>query len=356
MNALTVDLSYDDRCLDHLAPLCELFSIPLLVTHETNKLLLDQFYPLVETIYKDPYDIDYQNLCERYDLFFKSTFWTKDSLFYLFTKDNPQKKLIYLPHGNSDKGHHKPLMQLIQEQDLSFLYGKHMIDRLKKQDLWNEKLPYLICGNYRRSFYEKHKAFYDQLAYEKVFSRLPSNKQTIFYAPTWDDPENSSSFFELTDALIKQLPSHINLLIKLHPMLFENHPAKAYFYTKALDKDNIFLIQDYPHIYSLLEQVDIYVGDFSSIGYDFLFYQKPMFFYDPLQRELSHPSRSLHRCGKAITKETLQDIYSLFESPIDKTKLQQQVYHYAFGNETLDGLRKKFLALVIDGRQDEKIL
>src|SRR5438105_1920604 len=59
-------------------------------------------------------------------------------------------------------------------------------------------------------------------------------------------------------------------------------------------KHNLLFITDFPLIYPLLAKTDIYLGDVSSIGYDFLFFQKPMFFFNPFSSKKSSPQHVMH--------------------------------------------------------------
>lgn len=336
----------DFRLLDHLAPLSYLMQMPLLVTEEENVKLLQKYYPMTEVLYEDYEDLSYSELAENYDAFFQSTFWEENLIRYFADLKKIQKKFIYCPHGNSDKGHKEPMMRKIIEQDMTLLYGKHMIQLLKKQNLW-EKIPtYALTGNYRYTFYKKFKSFYDSLLFQKLSSNLDQNLTTILYAPTWHDREKSTSFYSVTEKLAEQLPEDMNLIIKTHPLLEEREPA---LYWKNLPKErkNLIVLTDFPPIYPLLNFVDIYLGDFSSIGYDFLKFEKPMFFFD-LEKRGACPSRYLHQTGTTIPRESFSDYYGFIRNNLNR-KLsfkdkQRQIYEFAFGEEKpLESVKKNIL-------------
>ncbi len=188
-------------------------------------------------------------------------------------------------------------------------------------------------GNYRFSYYLKYRQFFDALAQDTVFSHFKNEKPILIYAPTWNDAENPTTFFTETERLIEELSPSYNLIIKPHPFLAEHHPARAY-RLMALYENHpsaLFLV-DFPPIYPLLSRCALYLGDYSSIGYDFLIFDRPLYFIDPKNSTTS----PLHSCGFKIPpkgnlnkfiKETWQE--SLFTFSAQRKK----VYTYAFGNE-----------------------
>ena len=244
---------------------------------------------------------------------------------------------VWCPHGNSDKGHIvKNKMQAYALQDMVFIYGNHMIELLKKINVFQNLQHYIIIGNFRLSFYKKYKKFYDNLAAKEIFSKLDPKNKTILYAPTWKDLENSTSFFEIFEKLFNNIPSHYNLIVKPHPNLEIKNPVEFYkIYQEKLPK-NILFLNEFPLIYPLLNKCDIYLGDFSSIGYDFLYFQRPMFFIDLIQRDpKNHPSLFLYRCGQSIDKKYWDNIFSFVNSHMNtKYSLKQkEIYTFAYGKE-----------------------
>jgi CDP-glycerol glycerophosphotransferase (TagB/SpsB family) len=218
-------------------------------------------------------------------------------------------------------------------QDMVFLYGDHMKNLLKTLNVFSNLKNHTTVGNYRLSYYKNFKNFYDTLIDTEIFSKLDPNKKTILYAPTWKDSENSSSFFFVLNKLIEKAPSNYNLIIKPHPNLEDKNPVEFYkiFPTQLLP--NIFWLQDFPLIYPLLNKCDIYLGDFSSIGYDFLYYQKPMFFIDPFDRDpQKDPSLFLHSCGNQIKTTDLDNIFTVIEKNQNSNfqEKQKKLYDLTF--------------------------
>lgn len=271
-----------DTYLDHLGVICSLLDVPLWVTEEKTFASAKTYYPHLNVCLKDHLELSLEYLAQNCDAILESGhYWAAEliPLFQLFFRK--KMRIIYCPHGNSDKGHS---LKNPVSKDISFVYGQHMLDLLKKTDSLEKLSSYVITGNYRYPFYLKHQKFYDAL--------IPkTTDKTIFYAPTWSDGENPTSFFESCTKLIEETAPYFNLFIKLHPFLEEHYPAETH---NIIQKHKTAtFITDFPPIYPLLNHSDAYLGDFSSIGYDFLTFDKPMFFF--------HTS-PLSDCGVVIPK------------------------------------------------------
>ncbi|HSX10516.1 MAG TPA: CDP-glycerol glycerophosphotransferase family protein [Chlamydiales bacterium] len=316
--------------LDHIAPLAELMQMPLITTEEQNTDLARRYYPQVEVRYLPDLEFRLGEIAEQFDALFECKFWGADlkSLFHhLYRKE---MRLIFCPHGQSDKGIHSLAQYPLQ--DIVLIYGDLMIEMLK--DLKLSISNYALVGNYRLQFYRKYQSFYDQLAEEEIFSKLHRNKRTLLYAPTWKDGNQSTSFFNYGPSILSQLPDDWNLIIKLHPLLEQRDPAHFYSIAALADrKPNALLVNEFPPVYPLLSRADAYLGDFSSVGYDYLAFQRPLFFLPT-----PHPGR-LHACGHTIDPAT--NIYTQLDRDCDREK-QKKLYHFAFGKEILarDAIRK----------------
>jgi CDP-glycerol glycerophosphotransferase (TagB/SpsB family) len=60
-----------------------------------------------------------------------------------------------------------------------------------------------------------------------------------------------------------------------------------------------------------LERTDLYIGDMSSIGYDFLTFQRPMVF---LRKEKTEPTL-LMKAGVQLTLEEIPQLFSRIAPP-----------------------------------------
>ncbi len=334
-----------DTHLDHLGVLCHLLDIPLIVTENSTYTSALSFYPQISVTQKNLNELSAHFLAENFDVLFESgKFWAAEltPIFRLLYRKN--MRFVFCPHGNSDKGH--SAKEHI-EQDISLVYGKHMIDLLTQTGAIKKIKSTLVTGNYRLPFYLKYQSFYDNLVEKHIFKNLDKNKKTALYAPTWQDGENPSSFFEETAKLIESCKANFNLIIKLHPFLEKFHPAETFrvisFYENT---PNVIFLNQFPPIYPLLNAVDFYIGDYSSIGYDFLAFDKPLYF---LTKKTAKKG-ILHSCGLAIpsSKDALEFIQKTFTTNQEMNQpIRKSTYLYAFGEEKpFSKLKQELLEII----------
>lgn len=319
--------------LDHLGVLSSLIDIPLIVTDEHLLDSAKTFYPNLrpELKYLDELTIDY--LSHHFDTIFETGkfFATqlKPFLQLLFRKE---MRFVFCPHGNSDKGHS---LREHADQDISLIYGDHLKDLLEETGAAKKIGRFARTGNYRYPYYLQHREFFDQLAEEKVFRQFQGDKPIILYAPTWSDKENPSSFFESIDHLIEELAPSYHLLIKLHPFLMEDHPAHTYAMMARYEHNSsVCFLTDFPPIYPLLSRCALYLGDYSSIGYDFLAFDRPLYFVR------SNQSSPLHSCGMQVPVGKEKSINTFIsrtwrQAEESLSAHRKKVYEYAFGEPVL---------------------
>ncbi len=298
--------------LDHLGPLSHFLNCPLVVDDSKTYQLAKKYYPEIDVIYSH---IDLKKISESYEMIILSTKYAKEELELAYRAMNIRTmRYCYCPHGQSDKGYYDATMIPETNQDFILLYG----ERQKK--LLKEKSNTLVIGNFRLSYYQKFQEFYDTLITSEL--SLNSTKKTILYAPTWNDHETSTSFFKNWKNLIEELPSDFNLIIKIHPLLEKYYPGEVY---AALNFDRaderIRVLFEMPLIYPLLNQVDIYLGDYSAIGYDFLYFNRPLYF-------LGENEVPLHECGTRVTSP--KEFFQKLNEQIDLSKKRQQKYQFSF--------------------------
>jgi hypothetical protein len=298
-----LDFSIHSMALDHLVPLCEAMQMPLILTESKKHNLLKKYYPFTGGIYHDHCSINYDEISKKHDLLFQATFWQNDPIQHFAKMNNKKVCFAFCPSGNTDKGYKTSLLDPIVHQDLVLLYGDHMKERLRRQNLWEGIKNHVFIGNYRYEYFRKYRAYFDEAVNKEIFCRLDKKKKTILYAPTWQDLENSSSFFSFTSKLLGELTPYFNIIIKPHHLIEHYFPAKYYsLISKIKELKNVVVLEDYPLVYPLLEKTDIYIGDFSSVGYDFLVYQRPMFFVDAIGLDAKDPSLFLHQCGFSLSQ------------------------------------------------------
>lgn len=340
--------------LDHLGPLCSFMNIPLIVTEERIFTLAKRYYPGLDVVLFDYLAIA-EYLVSHFDIIFYSMPRDIFDEVFFFAQKLLQKRIraIWCPHGNSDKGESIFYLEALKKEEAALLYGKQMMDFFKRKNVFSQLKGSVITGNFRLQYYLQNQAFYDLLAEKEIVARLPSSKKTLLYAPTWQDYEKSSSLFDAINPIIETLPPDHNLIVKLHPnAVLQNEFLLEELMRKHEDKNNVLFVTEFPSIYSLLAQVDVYIGDMSSIGYDFLYFNKPMFFLNQnLRDNKADAGLYLFRCGVEIKPEKYTSIhkiiadYFLYELR-SFSEIRKEVYEYTFGHsKSLEILKKEIIQL-----------
>jgi teichoic acid glycerol-phosphate primase len=325
---------------DHAAKLAIYLDIPLILSEKTDEDLARKYYPNIKIKFINPKTFTYQ-MIKEFDLIFCP--YTKDYLqidFLFFEKQlNKKLKSIWYPHGNSDKIIYNPCLSQIENDEIVLAYGNKMIDMFK---LLKKQPKHAFIGNYRNRVYQKNKLFFDKIIEKEISSNLPSSNKTILFAPTHDDGENFS-FFETIYLLLKNLPDDFNLIVKPHPRTYHYDivSMEKISYLCSQKKNVLFLDKFFTLIYPLLNYVDIYLGDMSSIGYDFLTFNKPMFFFNPQKRDKkSDIGLFLFQCGIEIMPDLYDKIFDIIEKNIIDdakfSKIRKKVYQYTFEEDCSD--------------------
>ncbi len=353
------------QLIDHIAPLSAIMRIPLLSNEISVKLTYEKYYPDLSILFTkwDPSYL-YQNFSAVFYPFPLNLPLKKSIQNVIATpskKETKPFKLIYHLHGCSDKGYCQSWdgkINHILDADLILLYGQSMVDLFKNRGMLSKLKQYALVGNYRYAYYLKHKKFYDELVDFEIFNRFAEKQYTIIYAPSWKDIENSSSFDEAYQYVLHNVPKQYNLLVKLHPLMaqkrkgYDPNPIfdilKQYLY-----KPNLVILPDYPLVYPLLEKADIYLGDLSSIGYDFLNFNKPMFFLNHNRYDISKDkSINLYQTGITIEPEQFSQLYEVIDEHLadDKdqfSKVRGEMVTYAFGKlQSISEIRTQIESLI----------
>ncbi len=321
--------------LDHLAPLCSFLEIPLVLTNEKIYELARLYYPALHLSFLSPLEMPLSFL-ELYDCAITCLPRALiDELFFIpQTILNRHLHTIWCPHGNSDKGWSTPFMEGLREEELLLVYGNRMRMFLKVKGV---DVPTLSIGNYRLLYYQRHFDFYNSIL-------PPSAHTTLLYAPTWQDLEQSSSLEGISLYLLKNIPQNTHLIVKPHPHLQLQNP-------RLLDrlKDSFQVLEDFPPVYPLLNQAALYIGDMSSIGYDFLSFKRPMLFLNPNQRDpQTDPGLYLSQCGSVLFPHDYSNLYPRIASLLQNHQLkekQEEVYGETFDVDTIYSVKEHLNAL-----------
>ena len=116
----------------------------------------------------------------------------------------------------------------------------------------------------------------------------------------------------------------------------ENEEKNRALVEKHQMDERICFIVDFPPIYPLLKAADLYIGDFSSIGYDFLSFNKPMFFLNQTRRDVKKdPGLFLYQCGIEITPDFYEKIYEIIQKELSQDQalfsdIRKKIDEYTF--------------------------
>lgn len=328
--------------LDHLGVLCLLLDIPLIVTDETAYETARRFYPKLDVHLCSWNDLSLTALADHADVLFGcGKYWAESLLPALSCVCRKEMRFVFCPHGNSDKGRSLQPGEIHPEQDISLIYGNHMHELLRTTGALSAIGRTIRTGNYRYGYYLEHREFYDALAEELVFRHVPKDKKILLYAPTWPSKENPSPVFDLSSQLIEELSPAFTLLIKWHPLLEEFYPGPTHhFLGRYAEHPGVHFVADFPAIYPLLQRADGYIGDFSSIGYDFLAFDRPLYFLPPANAPSTGP---LFTCGMTLPRESISaHMQTTWEENQESFRAaRQKLYRHAFGEARETGDLKK---------------
>lgn len=328
----------DIHHLDHIAPLCHFLDIPLVVTEPEMEKTTKHYYPSVVVYCYNTLEVA-QHTLKQFDVIFSCLPTAMIDQIFFFDEHLMRKKIlnIWLGHGNSDKGKASPFMEALQHEKIALVYGQNMIDFLKEKQVLDKLFRHIPIGNYRYHYYMKMRPFYDKIVKKNILSKFKKDQTTLMYAPTWGKTSNESSFISALPQILHSLPASYNLIVKMHPNSILQHQA---LYDSLIKKyarsPNVLFLDTFPPIYPLLSTIDILLGDFSSINYDFLTFQKPMFFLNPTKTShIENPELTLHQCGTSIHAEDFPNIFSILEKKLPEDTMLYKTkracfYEYTF--------------------------
>ncbi len=188
---------------------------------------------------------------------------------------------------------------------------------------------------------------YDAMALRTKYDIPKKYKKIILLAPTWqqDSPDRQIiPFDEQPDHFLASLSTVAKKLDAL--VIFRAHlntNAQNHAKISALENIRVMSHNDYPEGEEFLAMTDLFIGDWSSIAFDYLPLHRPAIFLDvpiPFAHGLTFPN--VHRYGlvaKSLS-ELIEGIQAYTNDPAGFYKTyQKQIQHtenVGYGN-TLDG-------------------
>lgn len=180
---------------------------------------------------------------------------------------------VQIFHGMSDK-------PFTYERDFSgyklcLCVGQRQLDRLMHH-LPNRAMRWAMVG-------------YPKFDHVPSLPALFANgKKTVIYCPTWRKGGLSSiERFFAHPQVIASLAGDYNVIVKPHPNLFNS--AREFY-----DPEIVELLQRIPgitlvrsgNVMPWFAQADLFLGDISASGYEWLYFAKPMVFLNPQPQRL----------------------------------------------------------------------
>jgi len=326
---------------DHLAPISVIMDMPLLVVEQSDYEMCKKYYPDVNVVLTEYEKFSPEYLIKNYDVLFMSDLWDRDIFKEKFqTLENNYSKImrnVHVPHGYSDKGFY---LRKAAREDITLVYGQNMLDMFRHENVIHELKHYVVTGNYRYTYYKMHEKFFDKTVQDVILSNFDKERKTILYAPTWMDLEESSSYFDHIGHVLDNIPENYNIIVKPHPQLeLDDTPLFYQIIGKYQNHPQIHFLIDFHLIYPILKFTDIYLGDMSSIGYDFLPFNRPMFFLNKDNRNPKRDRRSfLINCGIDVKQHQIPRLYEIIEQNLSEDyenfkNIRAEVHEYTFGKE-----------------------
>lgn len=105
--------------------------------------------------------------------------------------------------------------------------------------------------------------------------RVPDGNKYILYAPTFrDDEVNDPKLHIDLDELLNNLSSDYRILLRLHPYVAKKF-NKEYI---ARYNGRVVNVSDYKNLWELMGKTDLLITDYSSIIFEYILFDKPMYF------------------------------------------------------------------------------
>lgn len=206
---------------------------------------------------------------------------------------NPRTRVIQIFHGMSDK-------PFTYERDFSdyalcLCAGRRQLDRLLAHER-NRGIRWAMVG------YPKFDRF------PAVPPLFDNGRKTLIYCPTWRKGGISSvERFLGEPAAVAELARRRNLIVKPHPNIF--NPDRPHFDRSIVER--LEMLERFPgvrlvrsgNVMPWFAHADLFIGDVSAAGYEWLYFNRPMVFLNPRPAELRpsadpHSLTFLWRCGE----------------------------------------------------------
>ncbi len=182
--------------------------------------------------------------------------------------DRRGTRLVQIFHGMSDKPF--TYERNFSDYDLCLCVGQRQLDRLLRYP-HNRGIKWSLVG------YPK----FDTVPH--IATPVGRGRRTIIYCPTWRKGGISSlERFLDSPATIARLTERYDLIVKPHPNLFN---AERPFFDQSIvgrlqANPGITLVRA-GNVMPWLARAELFIGDVSAAGYEWLYFDRPMIFLNP---------------------------------------------------------------------------
>lgn len=345
MKRSSVAVAFHPHHVDHLAPWCALLDSPLLVCDGPGQREAVRCYPELKVA--GVLDVttatglarmitDIREL--RPETVLYSHLFDRTTLRELFGARRDSPRVVHCPHGFSEK--RQDYARRIAEQDVALLYGRYALDQLVTLGVRALSCAVVLTGNVRHAYYLAHRTFFRRQL-DGLGIHDGHRRPTILYAPTWNDAVGSSSFFSAFALLAQNLPAGWRLIVKTHPHQEYEAAEMDRLLLQCRGHGDIHVIRNSPLTFPVLDVADVYVGDMSSLAYDFLVFDRPMFFLNQTAGTIGDARDArLFRCGTRIDPDQYADIYPIIDQALAGdaaySAARAELYGYTHAERTSD--------------------
>ncbi|MCM0595411.1 CDP-glycerol glycerophosphotransferase family protein [Weissella uvarum] len=265
-----------------------------------------------------------------------SKYWiANSSIERLLNVKRPEQIYIQFWHGMPMKtlGHaEKDLSWLVQHWydnvpiDYLFAYCDYDAERL--HELFPKTKHLVVQGQLRKWLSQSAAKSPDQ----QLLGALNSNKPVLLYAPTYRGSDDDTGFLSATE---------LTKLMENYQVIYRGHYFSEHQQLPGLIDGNNY------DVYQIFAQADLLITDYSSILFDFAYWQKPIYLYVPdletyrSERGLALDPATLH-LPMARTFDELQQQLAQASCSMEAVANLETTYDPHTTEQTIAALRQIF--------------
>lgn len=209
-------------------------------------------------------------------IFSTSMVWISNVRLPIWIKKKKNQYYIQVWHGRAsfknieelagdslDENYIKTAKEDSKKMDLLISPDIYDTELLKKCFWYDGKIIEYDLSYKTKEYFKKEKQRLREIVRKKY--NIKKNEKILLYAPTFRKYD-----FDYNIEL-NNISKDYKLLIKLHPGIKKNN----------IINKNAINVSDYPSLDELLVASDVLISDYSSVVYDFLFYNEEVYLYAP---------------------------------------------------------------------------